>query len=100
MNSIVQLLKEIRKRPGMYIGKRSAVGLLLYLEGWMHGIGNVSDAAVMTEFQHWVADRFGIATNHSWAGIITFHSEDNVEAFEEFWKLFDEYLAARSAEEP
>ena len=92
MSSFVELMSEIRRRPGMYIGKRSAIRLQLFIQGWSLGRKDIKDLELLSGFQEWVAARYHIETGHSWADIVTFFSEDGVEAFERTLEHFDEYL--------
>ena len=91
MSSVVELLEQIAERPGMYIGKRSAIRLHVFLQGWLLGRGDVDDSEVLRVFQQWVSNKYKIETMHSWAEIITFFSEDDVDAFEKFYALFREF---------
>ncbi len=93
MDSIVDLLAQIKRRPGMYIGKRSAIRLHVFLQGWLLGKGAAPDHEVLREFQGWIASRYKVSSNHSWAEIITFYSEGNIEAFENFYSSFDEFMS-------
>ncbi len=95
METVCELLDVIRKRPGMYIGKRCPIRLHLFLQGWSLGKGTVRDLEVLRGFQMWVARRYNISSSHSWAEIIVFYSECNVEAFKKFYELFDEFNSCR-----
>jgi hypothetical protein len=79
----------------MYIGNRSALRLQLFIQGWIYGREVVPDADILQRFSVWIASRYRITSNHSWADIITFFAEGSVESFEEFYELFDEFLASR-----
>ncbi len=93
MNSVVSLLVEIRKRPGMYIGKRSVIRVHIFLQGWLLAKEMVPDVELLREFQGWISSKYGVSSSHSWAELINFYSEGPVEAFEEFYSLFDEFTS-------
>ncbi len=79
----------------MYIGYRCPIRLHVFLQGWIHGKETVTDTEVLREFQSWIASKYNISSSHSWAEIIRFYSEGGVEAFEEFYTLFDEFMSCR-----
>jgi hypothetical protein len=92
MKTIASVIEAVRERPAMYIGKRSPIRLQLFLQGWLVG-RTPSDADLLQRFGAWVADKYDIRSSHSWSEIITFFSEDEVEAFQKFLDLFDEFRA-------
>ena len=98
MGETLDLLGRIRKRPGMFIGKRSARGLFLFLQGWLYGKGSVDDFDVLRQFEEWIAAKYKISSSHSWADIITFYSEGDVEALESFFDLLDEFLDSQGSD--
>jgi hypothetical protein len=93
--TVVDLLAQIRKRPGMFVGKRSAIRVHVFLQGWLLGKGTAPDVELIRGFQDWIVAKFNITSSHSWAEIITFFSEGDVDAFEEFYSLYDEFMSNR-----
>lgn len=97
--SIVELIDRIKSRPAMFIGQRSISCLAAFIDGWRYGLsGSVSDEQILLGFQEWVQRRFHVSTTHGWARIILFHSHDEVDALDQFFALFSEYIATVDAE--
>lgn len=90
METLKKLLDAIRQRPGMYV-QRCPLQLNSFIQGWHLGKGTVCDMGYLRAFEKWLARKHGITSSHSWADIILFYSEGNVEAFENFWELWDEF---------
>ncbi|MCV3212370.1 hypothetical protein OGM63_02295 [Plectonema radiosum NIES-515] len=91
-----KLLKDIKKRPAMYLGTTSITRLDMALRGYKVARTEVGLAATEEEiqfegFQKWVQEKYEIKSNQSWAKIILFFSMDEHEALERFFELFEEY---------
>lgn len=91
------LLKGIKKRPGMYLGTSSITKLDMLLRGCSLARREVGIAPTNSErefagFQSWLQEKYGIKTNQSWAKIILFYSIDEQEALGKFFELYEEYL--------
>lgn len=92
MQTLDALLSAVEKRPPMYLGGRSLSCLKSFIDGWMYARGGASeDLQVFDGFQRWVQQRFGINTSQSWAKIILFFSQDDSDALDSFFRLFNEY---------
>jgi hypothetical protein len=92
MNTLRELLIEIKRRPGMYIGHQSLTRLSSFIGGWLFGKVEVPDADILNGFQDWIAIKYHITSSHGWDDIILFFELDERSAFDRFWILFDEYL--------
>ena len=93
MSHIESLLDEIRKHPGMYIGKPSLRRLAYYLLGYAEGasaVGGVEYDRFLPAFREWIQARFG-SSKHDWEDLIIANSRDEETAFRDFWQLFDEF---------
>ena len=91
---ILELISFIKRRPELYLGRRSISCLKAYLDGWCsRGNEPNPDYEVMSKFQDWVATKYRIITTHSWCNIILFFSfGDEHCALDNFFKDFDEFL--------
>jgi hypothetical protein len=79
----------------MYIGRKSIGCLRAFLDGWQFAQqGRVEDAAVLEEFQHWVARKCGVKDSRSWDRIILFDSQDEADALDKFFLWFEEFQGA------
>jgi hypothetical protein len=96
MLDLYDLIRNIRKRPAMYLGQPSISHLRTFLAGYFfarHQLGQpeTEQEKHFSNFQTWVQQRFKVTTNQSWDKIILFFSQDEQKALELFFELFDEY---------
>ncbi|MEH2095770.1 hypothetical protein [Nostoc sp.] len=92
-----EILKGIRKRPGMFLGTNSITRLDMLLRGYSLARREVGILPTEPErefegFQSWVEEKYGINSGQSWSKIILFYSVDEYEALHKFFELFEEYL--------
>ena len=98
MSPIIDLLMEMRRRPALYIGGDSVVKLAAFLRGYSHALDqhcSMKTHQFLEGFREWVAKHFSVTISQSWENIIQFHSADEKEAMQMFWRLMDEYLLAQ-----
>ena len=91
---VYQKLQEIRKRPGMYLGRNSLELLKSYMDGYMQAyqdIGSNIDLSFFTEFQKYIQEYYNVLTSHNWANIIRFYSTDDRDALELFFVHVDKF---------
>ncbi len=79
MGAILDMMQNIRERPGIILGRPSANTLHAFLSG----------------FAYARKDSDGISSTQGWAKIIEFYSMNEADEMALFWKLMDEYLAQR-----
>ncbi len=94
MLSVPALLNEIRRRPGMFLGRASLVRLVPFVDGYALAIDRMkSDSryVLMAEFRDWIQARYG-STKVAWETLILQDSKDDAAAFDHFWRLMDEFL--------
>jgi hypothetical protein len=97
MQSIEKLLKEIKLRPAMYLGRNSISLLAAFINGWCsRDLENVYDYYLIKDFQKWIEKKYKIRSNHSWSSIILFYSSDENDALNNFFILFEEFLKKES----
>lgn len=99
MNKLIELLDRIKGRPELYISCRSINYLKVYIDGYVFALPNEESSIFMDkidEFRTWLANRFNISTNQSWAQIILFFSPNEIIAFDEFFRLFEEFSNANA----
>ncbi|AVH65880.1 hypothetical protein [Nostoc sp. 'Peltigera membranacea cyanobiont' N6] len=99
-----EILKGIRKRPGMFLGTSSITRLDMLLRGYSLarrevGVPPTEPEREFEGFQSWVEDKYGINSGQSWAKIILFYSVDEYEALHKFFELFEEYLHQNKSSE-
>ncbi|MCV3212369.1 hypothetical protein OGM63_02290 [Plectonema radiosum NIES-515] len=91
-----EILKGIKKRPGMFLGTSSITKLDMLLRGYSLGRKEVGVPPTKPErefsgFQSWVQEKYEIKSGQSWAKIILFFSIDDYEALQRFFELYEEY---------
>ncbi|MEH2027242.1 hypothetical protein [Nostoc sp.] len=92
-----EILSNIKKRPGMYLGRSSITRLDMVLRGYSLARKEVGVLPAEPErefegFQSWIEGKYGINSGQSWSKIILFYSVDEHEALQKFFELFEEYL--------
>ncbi|MGV3756158.1 MAG: hypothetical protein ACO1QS_12320 [Verrucomicrobiota bacterium] len=99
--SIYDLIEQIRKKPGMYIGERSINRLHAFLVGYTAGIartgfmlGGLED---FHRFHEWTAQQLGFTgSSAGWHNMIRERSTSEADAFDHFFKLLDQFRTASS----
>ncbi len=94
MGTILEVIQQVRERPGVMLGRPCVNNLYYFLLGVTHVQG---DHDFLAGFNQWVHDRYEITSSQGWAKIIEFYSVNEAGEMALFWKLFDEYLAQRKA---
>jgi hypothetical protein len=97
MLDLYDLLGKIKQRSSLYLGKQSLSHLHVFLDGYTFarrqlGIPLTEQETKFEEFQEWIENRFNQADTQSWSRIILFYSEDESEALNRFFDLFEEFL--------
>ncbi|EIC31602.1 MULTISPECIES: hypothetical protein [Methylomicrobium] len=90
--NIFDLLGNIKLRPGLYLGGRSIVKLRNFLDGYYYALlvnGINDDEAFWNKFQLFISNKYHIETSQGWDKIILFFSNDEEDAFEKFFDLFE-----------
>lgn len=92
MNSIIELIYQIKNKPAMYISRNSISCLKAFIDGWfLRSPDTVTDSIIMEDFQNWIEKKYKISTSHSWCDIILFYSQDESHALSKFFDDFDEW---------
>jgi hypothetical protein len=104
-NNFYQLLDKIKTRPALYLGKRSIFSLQAFLDGYtcacrQLGIYVTEQEQEFAEFQDWIEKQFNQQSTRSWARIILFYSEDESQALDTFFQLFENFLQRESSGMP
>ena len=96
MLDLYDLLRNIEKRPAMYLGQPSISQLRAFLSGYFlakkqMGTAESAQEKHFSNFQSWIEQKFSIASSQSWDKIILFFSQDEHKALERFFVLLEEY---------
>ena len=99
MSPVLSLLKEMRGRPGMYLGVPSVLRLAAFLRGYdlaLERCGGSRDP-LLSAFRDWVHQHFQ-SSQHSWEETILLHSANEADALKRFWELLDDFIKERQPE--
>ncbi|MDM8518712.1 hypothetical protein QUF64_01590 [Anaerolineales bacterium HSG6] len=93
---LYQLLAQIRKRPALYINRKSVLSLELFLLGFFtaqtaYKVPVDPDTQAFAEFQDWLVKQYNDHSNRSWAEIIHTQVNDEIQGFDLFFTLLDQY---------
>ena len=97
MIGFYELLQKIKQRPSLYLGKRSLSHLQIFLDGYTFarrelGVPLTEEEEEFESFQEWVEERFNQRDTQSWVKIILFYSEDENDALDRFFDVFEYFL--------
>jgi len=103
MSNVLQLLQEIRRKPGLYLSRPSVRDLANIVEGYqlaLHDCGVSIDDRFSLDFQPWIQRKFSVNRTERWDKIIESASKSDTESIERFWGFLDEFLGTASKREP
>lgn len=94
---LYDLIRNIQKRPAMYLGRASVSNLRTFLAGYCFarrqlGIPQTPQEQQFSEFPTWIQQKFNLTSNQTWDRIVIFFSQDDRTALEQFFQLFDEFV--------
>ncbi len=94
MNKLYELLQKIKQRPGLYLGVKSLTLLNVFIGGYAicQSDYNQQESNLFNGFQEHIQKKYKISSTQSWAKIIDFYSATDADAFDLFFKLFEEFL--------
>ncbi|MGH1394909.1 MAG: hypothetical protein ACRAVC_12905 [Trichormus sp.] len=97
MLDIYDLIRNIQKRPAMYLGRASISNLRTFLAGYCFArrqmkIPQTPQEQHFSKFQDWIQQKFNLSSHQTWDQIILFFSQDENAALEKFFNLFEEFI--------
>lgn len=97
MLEIYDLIRNIQKRPAMYLGRVSVSNLRTFLAGYCFArrqmkIPQTPQEEHFSKFQDWIQQKFNLSSHQTWDQIILFFSQDENAALEKFFNLFEEFI--------
>jgi len=70
--------------------------LFAFINGYKnHNSYDVNANDCLDGFNQYVAERYKMDTDHNWSSIIQFFYETEKDAFDEFYKLLDEFMKSK-----
>lgn len=98
MNELLEILEEIKKRPQLYLGRKSLELLNAFISGfyvcqcrYQNRHLNITEY-YLSGFQTFIEQKYNLDTTHSWSSLIRFFCSSDEEAFDKFYVLLNEYL--------
>ena len=95
MDKVYRLLQEIRKRPGLYLGKPSIERLGSFLDGYYHyefELNGMCEPDCLVGFREYIQKKYELRTPHDWVNVIQCFSYSEQDALDIFYKALDQYL--------
>lgn len=98
MDPLYIKLKEMRDRPGMYLGEKSLTRLASYINGYLDGQTKIGETYSInfSDFNEYVKQYFDVTSNHDWLKVIKFYSSNDTHAVDIFYELLDKFLLYKS----
>ncbi len=98
--SFYELLDAIRRRPPMYLGRKSLHDLHMWLAGYrmgrmLAGLAPSDEEREFDAFDAFVQDKYDWHDVGGWAAKIAYYHREDASALDEFFKLLDEFREAR-----
>jgi hypothetical protein len=102
MLDLYDLIRNIEKRPAMYLGQADLTHLAAFLAGYFFarrqsGIPETDQEQEFAEFQTWVEQKFNVNYSQPWEKIIRFFAPDETTSLQQFFILFNEFVEFQRA---
>lgn len=95
MDKLYDLITDILDKPDLYIRRRSVQLLYAFIGGYLYR-NEAVDTHCLDGFNEYIAERYGVQSDHNWADIIQFFSNSGHEEIELFKKHFKEFTRVKS----
>ena len=91
--TIVELIKQIKPFPILFIRKHSIFNLEAFVNGWHYRDTkeDVKASVLYTEFYEWLRKKYKINNTMGWANILYYKFETEEKALDEFFVLFNTF---------
>ena len=91
--TIIELIKQIKPIPELFIIKHSIFSLEVFIDGWCYRDTkeDVKASVLYTEFYEWLRKKYNINDTMGWANILFYKFETEEKALDEFFVLFNTF---------
>ena len=91
--TIIELIKQIKPFPILFIRKHSIFNLEVFIDGWCYldTKEDVKASVLYTEFYEWLRKKYKINNTMGWANILYYKFETEEKALDEFFVLFNTF---------
>lgn len=101
MISFYEIIKKIEKRPSLYLNKHSLSHLKTFLDGYTFALRQANISITEEEekfetFQEWIEQKYNQHSTQDWSKIILFYAEDEADALDIFFELFQEFISGKT----
>ena len=89
--TIIDLIKQIKPIPKLFIRKHSIFNLEVFIDGWCYRDTkeDVKASVLYTEFYEWLRKKYDMTDSRGWADILYYKFETEEKALDEFFVLFN-----------
>lgn len=98
--NVIELIRMIKNRPAMYIGKHSIFCLKAFIDGWyFRNIDENVKIELMNDFSLWVNNLFfnGSELTCNWCEFLyKLSANDESKALDKFFILFEQFLTEKA----
>ena len=93
--TIIELIKQIKPFPVLFIRKHSIFNLEVFIDGWYYRDEeeDVKADILYTEFYEWLRKRYNMNDSRGWADILYYKFETEEKALDEFFVLFNTFYS-------
>ena len=91
--TIVELIKQIKPLPILFIRKHSIFNLEVFIDGWYYREEeeDVKADILYTDFYEWLRKKYDMTDSRGWADILYYKFETEEKALDEFFVLFNTF---------
>ena len=91
--TIVELIKQIKPFPILFIRKHSIFNLEVFIDAWYYHDEeeDVKADILYTDFYEWLRKRYNMNDSRGWADILYYKFETEEKALDEFFVLFNTF---------
>ena len=91
--TIIELIKQIKPFPVLFIRKHSIFNLEVFIDGWYYREEeeDVKADILYTDFYEWLRKKYDMTDSRGWADILYYKFETEEKALDEFFVLFNTF---------
>ena len=101
--SMTEVFELIRKKPAMYLGRKSLHDFNSWLDGFSYALKIIDDNEFkidvdLVSFDKFVQEKYDWHDVGGWLYKIKYRYRDEADAFDEFFRLYDEFQLMNNKE--
>ena len=90
--TIIELIKQIKPFPVLFIRKHSIFNLEVFIDAWYYRDEEDVKADILyTDFYEWLQEKYKVGGSGGWADILLYKFETEEKALDEFFVLFNTF---------